>query len=218
MSWPRCDRLTVRLPVELKFTLRRPSDRPTPCPTHPRAEAPACRSGFTLIEVLTALMITGIVGLLAHRLMSVTIDGVHQLEHVRLEHDRRENGRRWMRSALLSLEAGGTDGAFEGVPGQLTFGAWLEQPGGWSTLQRVRIELRNGRAIASAGKAESLLLADSVTALSFDYLLEPGLETKWVQEWLSPLSAPLAVRMRLTRREYGFEQSDTLLFLIKERG
>lgn len=195
-SWPCSHRPTDR-----------PSDRPTVSP-----------SGFTLIEVLTALAITGVVALLAHRLLNVTIDAVHQLDQARVEQDRIENGRRWLRSAFLSLDVGDSAGGFEGLQQHVTFSSWIEQPGGWSELERLTIELRDGRTIASGNRAGSLLLADSTTSLAFDYLLEPGASTRWVQAWLSPLSSPLAVRMRLTRKTGRSEESDTLLFLIKERG
>jgi hypothetical protein len=63
-----------------------------------------------------------------------------------------------------------------------------------------------------------------VTDVAFDYLLEPGENTKWVREWISPVSAPLAVRVRVThlsdngQRTTAHAVTDTLLLLIKERG
>ena len=63
---------------------------------------------------------------------------------------------------------------------------------------------------------------DSGTDLQFDYLLEPGAESRWVREWVSPVSAPVAVRMRIAKAGCGKRDAgcvvDTLLFLIKERG
>ena len=63
---------------------------------------------------------------------------------------------------------------------------------------------------------------DSVADLALDYLLEPGAESRWVREWVSPVSAPVAVRIRMTRTRNGKRDRgnvvDTLLFLIKERG
>src|SRR5438105_2612900 len=83
------------------------------------------------------------------------------------------------------------------------------------------------RLFAAAGDAgrtfpgERIALADSIASLDFDYLLEPGAESRWVRVWVSPVSAPLAVRMRVERPgkgEGGRVVTDTLLFLIKERG
>ena len=68
----------------------------------------------------------------------------------------------------------------------------------------------------------AIALRDVVRDVEFDYLLEPGAESRWVREWVSPVSAPVAVRMRITKAENGKWETgnavDTLLFLIKERG
>jgi hypothetical protein len=57
-------------------------------------------------------------------------------------------------------------------------------------------------------------LQQGVREVDFDYLLEPGAESHWVREWVSPVSAPLAVRIRLTRNT----GVDTTVMLIKGRG
>ena len=71
-----------------------------------------------------------------------------------------------------------------------------------------------GRLIARLATGESILLADSVTGVEFDYLLEPGAQATWVREWLSPVSAPLAARVRLSMPA----RVDTLLFVVGSRG
>ncbi len=175
-------------------------------------------SGFTLIEVLVALTITGVVALLAHRLASVTVDSARLLGASRAVQDRRENARRWLRTAFISLEAGGSAGGFEGHVDRVSFTSWQQQPDGWALAERLTIQLGRGQVLVARPSGEPVVLADSAVALAFDYLLEPGANTRWVREWHSPLSAPLAVRLRLTRRENGMERADTLLLLIKERG
>ena len=78
------------------------------------------------------------------------------------------------------------------------------------------------RLVATLTPGPSVALRDSVTDLEFDYLLEPGAESRWVKEWVSPVTAPVAIRLRVTTgRESGDGGrvvTDTLLFLIKERG
>jgi prepilin-type N-terminal cleavage/methylation domain-containing protein len=185
----------------------------------PRSCGPTVRrSGFTLIEVLTALVITGVVALLAYRLLNVTVGAARELDQARLAQDRHENARRWLRAAFLSLEAGGTAGGFDGLRDRVTFTAWLEQPSGWFAPERLSLAASDGHLAVSRGASGLLILADSVTMLDLDYLLEPGADTRWVREWLSPLSAPLVVRLRIGRREGPGEVVDTLLLLIKERG
>lgn len=176
------------------------------------------RSGFTLIEVLTALTLTGLVALLAHRLMSVIIDSARTIANERMDQDRRENALRWLRSAFLSLEVGDGGEGFAGYENHVGFGTWLEAPEGWRLRERVTLQLENGRLTVKGLRAGTLVLADSLTTLAFDYLLEPGADSRWVRVWLSPLSAPLAVRMRWGRLLGGSGRVDTLLLLVKERG
>lgn len=183
-----------------------------------RTVGPSDRLGFTLIEVLTALAVIGVVALLSHRLLGVVVDGVKQLDQARIEQDRKENGRRWLRSAFLSLEAGDSAGGFEGRSQRVSFTSWIEQASGWYEQRRVSLEQRNDRVVALISDRPALILADSAVDLRFDYLLEPGANTKWAGQWVSPLSAPLAIRIRLLRRSGSVEIGDTLLFLVKERG
>ena len=72
---------------------------------------------------------------------------------------------------------------------------------------------RDGWLLLSKGEgpADTLLTADAVT---FDYLLSYGSQASWVQAWHSPVSAPLAVRLRVRQGE----AADTLFFLIGPRG
>src|SRR5690242_12765359 len=169
------------------------------------------RSGFTLLELLVALTVSGIVVLLAHAVFTAVTDAGRAVRETRLALDRESNARRWMEAALLSLDVGSDSaaGPFEGRPDRMAFSAWLETSGGW--FERRRIELRRD---GTNFDADSMMLADSVTDVAFDYLLEPGEDTKWMREWISPVSAPLAVRIRITR----LAATDTLLLLIKERG
>jgi hypothetical protein len=51
--------------------------------------------------------------------------------------------------------------------------------------------------------------------VTFEYLLEYGAQARWVQEWHSPASAPLAVRLRLQADSGAV---DTLMLVIGPRG
>jgi len=192
------------------------------------------RKGFTLLEVLVALTVSGIVVLLAHGIFTAVTDAGRQVQVARTALDREANARRWMQAAFLSLDVGSDSmaGPFEGRPDRVAFGTWLETPGGWFGRQRIDLRVDVGQFVARLGSGEGgvvpedsrLMLADSVSDVAFDYLLEPGENTKWVREWISPVSAPLAVRVRIThlansgQRTTDHAVTDTLLFLIKERG
>jgi prepilin-type N-terminal cleavage/methylation domain-containing protein len=171
------------------------------------------REGFTLIEVIVAVAVAGIVVLAAHRIFTGVADGAKAVTVARQSLDRSVNARRWLKATLLSL-----DPPFEGRVNRASFTSWQLVPGGWFEQQSTQLLLQNGDFLGTAG-GETLHLADGGTDVAFDYLLDPGADTKWVREWISPVSAPLAVRLRIAgcgRQDAGCV--DTLLFLVKARG
>ncbi|HEV8265789.1 MAG TPA: prepilin-type N-terminal cleavage/methylation domain-containing protein [Gemmatimonadales bacterium] len=172
-------------------------------------------TGFTLIEVMVALTIAGIVVLAAHRIFSGVTDGARAMAEAREALDREANGRRWLKATFLSLDA-----PFEGRAERAAFTSWQLSAGGWFEERHIELRREDDRFVALVGVGnESLDLANEVTGVAFDYLLDPGADSKWVREWISPVSAPVAVRLRVAgcgRRDARCV--DTLLFLIKERG
>lgn len=181
------------------------------------------RRGFTLVEVLVALTIGAVVVLLAHQLFAGIAHRGRTLTEARTALDRAANARRWLQATFLSLDVG-TDGAsgFEGRPDHAVFTTWLLTPDGWFERRVVSLARQDDRLVATVTPGQAIALSDSITDVGFDYLLEPGVEARWVREWVSPVSAPAAVRMRVTLgRGTGDREpvvTDTLLFLIKERG
>ena len=172
--------------------------------------------GFTLVEVMVALAIGGVVVLCAERMFAAAADGGRALEQAREQLDRSANARRWLQATFLSLAVGDSgSGPFDGNTDRLRFTAWQMTPGGWLEPRRIELSATDGRLMALVSPGELLPLAVGVNDLAFDYLLEPGAESRWVQQWISPVSAPLAVRIRLGR---ALGRADTLLVLIKERG
>jgi prepilin-type N-terminal cleavage/methylation domain-containing protein len=173
------------------------------------------RRGFTLIEVLVAVVLSAVVALLAHQLFGAAVDGGRRLRDVRLGTDRRGNADQFLRAAFLSLEVGidSADG-FSGKRDMVRFSTWLPTADGWLERGVVELGLDDDRWIASAPPQAKVELANGVTDLRFDYLLEMGADSKWVSVWESAVSAPLAIRVRVTRRE----SADTMLYLIKARG
>jgi hypothetical protein len=159
-------------------------------------------------------MIVGMV----HRVVAVTTEGARAVRIARLELDREANGRRWLWSALRSLEAGGEAGDFDGRPDRLRFTAWLPSPRGWPERRRIDLAVAGGRLEAQVAGAPPVTLREGVASLALDYLLEPGANTHWVRTWISPVSAPVAVRMRIALVGTGGASADTLLFLVGERG
>lgn len=173
------------------------------------------RAGFTLVELLIALLIGGLVAVMISRIFAATSDAGRKLRQARAALDAQANVRRWLTATFLSLEVGTPEsGGFEGHPGAMQFSAFEISGDGWFERRRIELGLVDGRLRAREANGEEIVLADSLSDVAFDYLLEPGLNSRWVADWISPVSAPLAVRIRL-RRAAG---ADTLLFLVKERG
>ena len=139
-------------------------------------------------------------------------DGAKAIAISRERLDREVNARRWLKATFLSLEP-----PFEGRTDRMSFTSWQLSAGGWFEPKPTELSRNGDRFVGTSG--EPLELAGGVSALAFDYLLDPGADSKWVREWISPVSAPLAVRLRIAgcgMRDAGCV--DTLLFLIKERG
>jgi prepilin-type N-terminal cleavage/methylation domain-containing protein len=178
------------------------------------------RSGFTLIEVLVALSLSGLVVLLAHRVFTAVVDGSGRVREARQALDREANARRWLTDAWGSLAVGQNSGGFGGGPTQADFGAWLPTASRGFVSSRVVLGVHGSRLVAVLDGRDSVVLADTVGSAAFDYLLDPGANTRWVGTWLSPVTAPLAARIRLTRGTPSRTPTgvDTLLFLIGPRG
>jgi hypothetical protein len=172
---------------------------------------------------MVALTIGAVVVLVAHELFGAVAERGRMLTVARAALDRSANARRWLDATFLSLDVGteGTAG-FDRRPDHAAFASWLLTPDGWFERRTVRLARDNDRLVASVAPGQPIALMDSVAELAFDYLLEPGAESRWVREWVSPVSAPLAVRMRIGRAGCEMPDAgcvvDTLLFLIKERG
>jgi len=182
-----------------------------------RAHPSGWERGFTLIEVMIALTLSALVILLVHQIFSGVVDGVARIDAARARLDRSANARRWLIDAFGSLQAGvDSAGSFEGHPDQVQFSTWQRvAPAG---LRRERISLGTvGTSFVAIRVEGPLVLVDSVAQVAFDYLLEPGANATWAREWLSPVSAPLAVRIRLAHLGVPL-RVDTLLVLIGGRG
>ena len=182
--------------------------------------AQSARRGFTLIEVMVALALAGTVALLAHRLFGVVLEGSRKLGIEVRALDREQNAARLLSSMFLST-AVGTDGdtPFEGHSDRVRFSAWTESEEGWFERREIAVSLVGARLQAEISPGESVVLGDSVQALAVDYLLELGAGSRWVAEWISPVTAPLAVRVRTRRQPLrGSTRSDTTIYLIKARG
>lgn len=173
------------------------------------------RGGFTLIELLVAMIVGATVLLLASALFSATVDAASRVETVSTEAESEAAGRRWMDDAFRSLEIGRPgDAPFDGVSDAVRFTTYLWMPAGWAERRPVELRASAGQLVLSTDTGQPIVLRQNVKTASFDYLLALGADARWVGAWHSPVSAPLAVRVRLV----ATTGVDTLLFVIGSRG
>jgi prepilin-type N-terminal cleavage/methylation domain-containing protein len=179
------------------------------------------RRGFTLIELLVALTLAAVAMTMAHRLFAAAADGTRALQEAHRRNARNANVVRWLEVAWRNLEVGTAQaGGFEGKADQATFTTWLLAADGWAEPHRITLDVRRG-VLQARWEGDTMPLARDVLAVEFDYLLEPGADARWVRGWESPVSAPVAVRMRVHRAVLDAGRpahTDTLLFLVKARG
>jgi prepilin-type N-terminal cleavage/methylation domain-containing protein len=178
--------------------------------------------GFTLLEVMLALAVSSMVLLLSGELFGTVVDARGRIRTSTALSDREFNQLEWLREAFRSLDVGSNDrGSFQGGPDQVEFSSFLLTNRGWSESKRIRLLVAGAqRLMAIVGEADTLALGERMVSLNLDYLLQPGAQARWVQEWRSPSTAPLAVRLRITRRgkDTPVGTVDTLLFLVGARG
>src|SRR5437867_11053473 len=95
------------------------------------------RRGFTLVELLLALALGGLVVLMAQRVSAGVTDGARRLSETQEALDRRANARRLLVALVGSLDIGMSQSAgFDGRPNQVTFSTWAVTPEGWPVRQR----------------------------------------------------------------------------------
>jgi prepilin-type N-terminal cleavage/methylation domain-containing protein len=197
-----------------------------------RSERTRRASGFTLVELLVALLLTSLVVLLAHALLADVSGAARRVQEVARQADRDGSRRLWLVRTFAGVDvAGSAPLGFRGVSGvregreadQVAFRSWV-RVGERHELRVVRIGLTAaGRVLAEVrlppgprdATPDLLVLGEGIAALGLDYLLDYGAAAPWVAEWVSPVSAPVAVRWRMTRAD---GRADTLLFHVGPRG
>jgi hypothetical protein len=187
-----------------------------------------------------ALTIGAVVVLLAHRLFSGVVDGTARLTEARRALDREANARRSLDQAFGSLAVGEGSGPFTGRPHQVEFTTWQVDEHGWLRRHSIRLG-QLGDSLIAASPSATIVLDDRIAGIDFDYLLDagngdtgdtvsgaPGATARFVREWISPVSAPIAVRIRIAHREPGTGEEgtgsggrgavDTVLVIVGPRG
>ncbi|HEX9611941.1 MAG TPA: prepilin-type N-terminal cleavage/methylation domain-containing protein [Gemmatimonadales bacterium] len=190
------------------------------------------REGFTLVEVMIALVMGALVILVAHALFATVSDAAARSAAAARAADRAANRRAWLVRAFGGVVVAsrpargfrGLDGTRDGREADdVGFTALVRVANGLGEREvRIRLD-RSDRLIGELryppgprdAVPDTVVLADALLAFGVDYLLEYGAGARWVDEWVSPASAPAAARLRLLHDD---GRADTLLLHIGVRG
>jgi len=173
------------------------------------------RNGFTLVEVMVALVVSAIVLLGARQMFEGVADQAHRIVASAAETDRDANAERLLRELVGRLEVGTGEGTeFAGDPASASFASWCEVSAGWEERCHVTltIESDSGRGVlllrTSAG--DSIRLSSGFHEGAISYLSAADAGGTWMRLWGVGITAPLALRIVIGR--------DTLFVPIGERG
>lgn len=177
------------------------------------------RSGFTLIEVMVALMVGAIVLLGAHHVLAILTDQSRALRGRAAQSDRDANGERLLRSLVGQMELGSPGTVpFSGSPDTMRFSSWCETPAGW--LERCAVTLsfaadsdrQTLRAQLNAHRPIDLVRG--FRRGTFRYLESAAAGGQWLQQWGTGITAPLGIGIVLLRDD----GVDTMIVRIGPRG
>ena len=173
------------------------------------------RRGFTLIELVVALFVSGVVMLGARLIMESLANAEDQLRADAARGDASANGERLLRTLFARLEVG-TDQSreFGGDERATRFTTWCDVPTGW--LERCEAEVAFDTAaggpalVARLSTGERVVLRRGFDSGALRYLNAPAGGGQWFRVWGHGITAPLAIGV--------ITDGDTMIVRIGERG
>jgi prepilin-type N-terminal cleavage/methylation domain-containing protein len=175
------------------------------------------RAGFTLVEVMVALLVIGVLVTGARVMLGQIADDADRIAAAGAEADRAANADRLLRqiAGRLDVAAGpGDETRFEGQPQGARFRSWCEVPDGW--LERCEVSLGfievEGEPVLAVrmGGEEPLALVRGFDEGELLYLREATGGGVWVHSWGASITAPVAFGVVI--------DGDTSIVRVGERG
>lgn len=156
--------------------------------------------GFTLMELVVAMTLSGIVLLGARSLWESVAGSIDRLRARAIVVDRDANGERLLRSLVGRLEVG-TDQSreFAGDESHAIFTTWCDVPAGWQERCGAVIGIepdsdgRSLRLVAHLSTGEFITLDRGFTNGKLRYLNDPVSGGVWFRVWGHGITAPLAI-------------------------
>ena len=173
------------------------------------------RAGFTLIEVVVALVVSAIVMLGARAMLGEVGDDAHRISVEAARLDSEANGERTLRALVRQLDLGSDEASqFAGDPRRVSFESWCDVPSGWRERCAVTLTLEpsaeKSSLVVRTSKSSALMVRDRIRTGEFRYLTTVTGGGEWIRVWGAGITAPLAIGIIL--------DGDTLIVPIGERG
>lgn len=174
------------------------------------------RHGFTLMEILVALFIGGMLISAGRMLFDTAIDAQHRLESRVSRTSARNAAISEMQRAVRTVRPL-EEIPFSGNSDSVSFAGWCPDGYGGRARCRVLISAKPVLAIEEqfGGSAQQKWVADS-SGGRLDFVTDAASGDETVDGWESASSAPLAIRW-ISLGEHG-EAGDTLVFEILRSG
>jgi prepilin-type N-terminal cleavage/methylation domain-containing protein len=174
-------------------------------------------AGFTLVEVMVALVVIGIVVIGARTMLGQIADDADRITAAAAEADRDANAGALLRAVAGRIEVSavaGADRGFEGEPQGARFHSWCEVPDGWlerceASLGFIRMEGEPVLALRLS-TGELVPLRRGFRSGRIAYLNDAADGGTWLERWGASITPPLALAVII--------DDDTTLVRIGERG
>jgi prepilin-type N-terminal cleavage/methylation domain-containing protein len=172
-------------------------------------------SGFTLVEVLVALVVSAIILLGTRAILGAMSDNAQTILADTHAVDESANAERSLRSVVRQLDvADGPGTEFAGDSTRAIFSSWCDAPRG--TLDRCAIKLSVeadtiGKKLLLAGPpGGTIVIRSGVHHAALRYLDSAALGGHWIETWARGITAPLAIGIIVN--------ADTLIVRVGVRG
>lgn len=171
------------------------------------------RRGLTLIELLVAVAVTGVVLLCARALADGLTATQMAVERKRRSVDASEIGERLLRGVALNFQSANAESEmFAGAADSARFTSWCPSAQGWLDRCLVRLRIDNGLVLQFTNFDERLAADRRAVALLF--LQDATRGGTWTSEWSPSRTAPMAIGIV----RVGAVGSDTVILRIGARG
>lgn len=171
--------------------------------------------GFTLVEVVVALAISGLLLLAAHFTLTQIGDHASRVTGSAAVSDREANAERRLRSVVAQIDVGSDSGSgFGGNEHEVRFSSWCERPEGWQEQCEVTIAVdTTGSTLAltlTPSPGSRVVLRAGLVSAELRYLATAENGGTWFRVWGQGTAAPIAIGVII--------HGDTTIVRIGERG